>query len=336
MPLPLREVTMSSCVYTGPFKNHIQNHVELKQAIGYKYVSEANHLRRFDNFTLEKYPEATSLTKEIVLDWCRKKTYEAQANQCGRASILRTFGKYLDSLEVSAYILPKGYYPSEEKYIPYIYTRDELDKFFEQTDQCNYCRECPNRHHIMPIIFRMIYLCGLRASEARLLKVADVDCEQGTITIHQSKKDNSRLVVMSDYLTERCREFATTVHGNAISDYYFPGLNGKPITLANLYKNFRRFLWGARISHRGKGYGPRIHDFRHTYAVHCLKRWVEQEKDLMAYLPMLKTYMGHDSFAETAYYLHLTADVFPNIMIKIESHYSSIIPELKGDDDETN
>ena len=56
----------------------------------------------------------------------------------------------------------------------------------------------------------------------------------------------------------------------------------------------------------------------------------------MTYLPVLKTYMGHASFAETAYYLHLTADVFPNIMIKIESHYSSIIPELKGGDDETH
>ena len=94
-------------------------------------------------------------------------------------------------------------------------------------------------------------------------------------------------------------------------------------------------MWRARISHRGKGHGPRIHDFRHTYAVHCLKKWVEQEKDLMTYLPMLKTYMGHDSFAETAYYLRLTADVFPTMMIKIELHYSAIIPELGGYD-ETN
>ena len=327
---------MTECMYTGPFKEHLQNHVELKQAIGYKYVTEANHLKRFDRFTFEKYPEATSLTKEIVLDWCNKKTYEAQANQCSRASILRAFSKYLDNLGINAYVLPKGYYPSEQKYIPYIYTPDELTKFFEQTDKCNYCCECPNRHHIMPVIFRMIYMCGLRASEARLLKVADVDCEQGTLIIHQSKKDNSRMIVMSGCLTERCRTLSATVHGCSVSDdYYFPALNEKPITLVNLYNNFRRFLWRARISHRGKGHGPRIHDFRHTYAVHCLKKWVEQEKDLMTYLPILKTYMGHDSFAETAYYLRLTADVFPTMMLKIELHYSAIIPELGGYD-ETN
>ncbi len=52
-----------------------------------------------------------SLTKEIVLEWCSKKTYEAQANQSSRASIIRQFGKYLDSIGIKAYVLPKGYYP---------------------------------------------------------------------------------------------------------------------------------------------------------------------------------------------------------------------------------
>ena len=169
---------MNKCPYTGPFKEHLHNHVELKKAIGYKYIAEANHLKRFDRFTVEKYPEATQLTKEIVLDWCQKKSYEAQANQCGRASILRAFAHYLDNLGMKAYVLPKGYYPSEKKYMPYIYTNDELAKFFEQTDQCRYCPECPHRHYIMPVIFRMLYMCGLRTSEARLLNVSDVDLKQ--------------------------------------------------------------------------------------------------------------------------------------------------------------
>ena len=98
---------MHNILYKGPFKDHIQNHIELKQAVGYKYDAEAHHLRRFDQFTLEKYPEAEVLTKEIVLDWCSKKVYEAQANQCSRASMIREFGKYLDSISVKSYIIPK-------------------------------------------------------------------------------------------------------------------------------------------------------------------------------------------------------------------------------------
>lgn len=328
---------MNEIRYEGPFKNHIQDHVELKQAVGYKYDTDADHLKRFDRFTLEKHPHASVLTKEIVLDWCSKKTYEAQANQCTRASVIRQFGKYLDSIDVQAYILPKGYYPTEEQYVPYIYTPDELTRFFAETDKCRYCCECSYRHLIMPVLFRMIYMCGLRVSEARLLKVADVDLEHGILTIHHSKKDNSRLVPMSASLMERCRYYSKRAHPYPVAeDVYFPALEGKPMTIGNVYKNFRKFLWRASISHSGRGKGPRIHDFRHAYSCHCLKKWVAEGKDLTAYLPVLKTYLGHDSFSETAYYLRLTADVFPDITLKLEGTYPHMIPGLEGDAHETD
>lgn len=327
---------MNEIIYTGPFKEHIEHHVKLKKAVGYKYDTDAAHLKCFDRLTLEKYPDATALIKEIVLDWCSKKTYEAQANQGSRASIIRQFAKHLDSLGVQAYILPKGYYPKEDQYVPYIYTVQELTKFFAETNKCHYSSECPHRHLIMPVFFRMIYMCGLRVSEARLLKVGDVDLENGILSIHHSKKDNSRLVPMSEVLAERCRRYALIVHSfSKDADYVFPALGGSPMTITNVYRNFRRFLWRAGISHGGRGKGPRIHDFRHTYAVHCLKKWVEQEKDLMAYLPMLRTYLGHETFEEMAYYLRLTADVFPTITLKLETSYPEIIPILEGFPDET-
>jgi integrase len=189
----------------------------------------------------------------------------------------------------------------------------------------------------MPVLFRMLYMCGLRVSEARLIRVRDIDLENGILSIHHSKKDGSRLVPMSSSLSERSRHYAKKVHPFPVeTDCFFPALGGQPMTIGNVYKNFRRFLWQAGISHSGRGHGPRIHDFRHTYAVHCLKKWAEQEKDLTAYLPVLKTYLGHDSFAETAYYLRLTADVFPDITLKLETRFQEIIPDLEGDPDETD
>lgn len=328
---------MGKIVYESFFKDYLRSHVDLKQALRYKYETDAAHLKRFDQYLVENYPLATSITKEIVLTWCRKKTYEAQANQCTRAGTLRQFTKYLDSIGIEAYILPKGYFPSEKPYVPYIYTQDELSRFFAKTDQCCACSEFPERHLIMPVLFRMLYLCGLRVSEARLLKVGDVDLENGILSIQHSKKDNSRLVPMSDALAEGCRQYSKKVHPFPVSDdYFFPALGGKPMTIGNVYKNFRKFLWQAGISHHGRGRGPRVHDFRHTYAVHCLKKWVGQGKDLAAYLPVLKTYLGHDSFEETAYYLRLTADVFPDITLKLETCYPGIIPELEGYANETD
>ena len=327
---------MNEINYEGPFKDYIKEHLELKRVVGYKYDINAKHLKRFDNFAIEKYPEATNLTKEIVLDWCSKKSYETQANQNSRASIMRQFAKYMDSIGIKTYIIPKGYYPTEPQYLPYIFSNKELKDFFAATDKCYYYYESPYRHQIMPVLFRMLYMCGLRPAEGRLLKVKHVDLTDGILTIEKSKKDNSRLIPIPDSLTKRCQVYSNAVHPFSLSeDYFFPALKGKPLTNINVYRNFRRFLWQASISHGGRGRGPRIYDFRHSYAVHCLKKWVKQEKDLAVYLPVLKTYMGHDSFNDTAYYLRLTADVFPDITIKLETRYPDIIPELEGDYSET-
>jgi len=323
--------------YTGPFGKHIANHIALKQALGFRYETEASHLKRFDEFTQTFYPQSTKLTREMVLAWCERKKLETQASQNGRASILRQFSTHLKNCGVSAYVLPKGYYPKEPRYTPHIFTQDELSRFFYQTDQCRYSPEAPYRHLIMPVFFRMIYQCGLRPGEARQLLVSDVDLVTGVLTIDHSKNDKDRLVPMDKSLTNRCRTYAQQVHvlGHQ-HQFFFPALDGKPMTCGNIYHNFRRFLWKARISHGGPGKGPRIYDFRHCFAVHRLKQWSEEEKNLSALFPLLCTYMGHDSFQDTAYYLRLTADVYPQITFKLESLYPDVIPKLEGEGHEAN
>ncbi len=324
---------MNKYIYYGPFKTYIHDFIELKQAVGYKYFTEAEHLKRFDTYTLKKHRTGNILTKEIVMEWCTKKPYEKQENLCARASIIRQLAIYIDNLGVTAYVIPKNYFKSGDRYVPHIYTEDELKRFIQETDKCHYCSEYPYRHLIMPILFRMIYSCGLRVSEARFLKVKDVDLKRGILTINQSKKDNSRLVPMTDELTKKCQVYSEKVHLNIESErYYFPSKDNSSITIGNIYKNFRKFLWKADISHGGRGTGPRIHDFRHSFAVHCLKKWSTDGKDLMVYLPVLRVYLGHDSFSETAYYLRLTADVFPEITLKLETTYTDLIPVLERGD----
>jgi integrase len=189
----------------------------------------------------------------------------------------------------------------------------------------------------MPLLFRLLYGCGLRISEALHLKLHDVDLQTGVLTILDGKFNKDRLVPMSLENGQRCREYVKEVHqlsdGNA---HFFPAPSGRAITKGNAYKNFRRFLWQARISHGGWGKGPRLHDIRHTYAVHCLRHWVLQGKDLAAYLPLLKTYLGHNSFRDTSQYLRLTADLYPDITAKMEKTFGDVIPHVGGDDHETN
>ena len=253
---------MAELTFTDPFQKEIPDFICLKRSIGYKYNTEPGILKRFDACLAEKYPEATALSREAVTGWCSKTMHESDANHCSRASVIRQFSKYLDSIGTSAWILPKNYYPAGQQYIPHIYTPDELRHFFLETDKCCYCPEVPYRHLVMPEFFRLLLSCGLRCSEARLLMVRDVDLDQGILTVRDSKNHNSRLVPMPDSMTRRRRRYAAQAHLFPEPErFFFPGRDEKPMTLGNVYKNFRRFLWKAGITHTGDG--PRVHDFRY-------------------------------------------------------------------------
>ncbi len=317
---------MSNPVFIGPFRKEMMDFITLKRAIGYKYLTEAGILKRFDSFLLDNYPSFDSLTKESVTKWCGKTNHETAANQSSRSSVIRQFCKYMNTIGRNAWIMPENYYPAGVKYVPHIYTPGELRRFFAETDKCHSCNEAPFRHMIMPVFFRLLFSCGLRCSEARLLKVRDVDIEKGILSVMNSKNHNNRLVPMPQSMILRMRKYVKSIHSfSEPNEYIFPAFGGKPMTLGNVYKNFRQFLWKAGISHTGDG--PRVHDFRHAYCIYRLKAWAEQNKNLMVLLPMLRTYLGHETFNETAYYLRLTADVFPDIQLRLERHYPGIIPD---------
>ena len=124
----------------------------------------------------------------------------------------------------------------------------------------------------MPVLFRTIYACGLRCSEARLLRVEDVDVESGVLQIRDAKGGKDRQLPVSEPLRERLAGYHAKLAGQPGWEWFFPGATpGVPLTLGNVNHNFRRFLWQARIPHGGRGHGPRVHDLRHTAAVNNLR-----------------------------------------------------------------
>ena len=146
--------------------------------------------------------------------------------------------------------------PRPARYVPHIYTDQELAALFAQTDRCRYDSQVPFRHLVMPVLFRTIYACGLRASEARLLRLGDVDIGAGVLQIRDAKGGKDRQVPVSGPLRARLAGYRAQVAGQPGGDWFFPGRHGLPLTLGNIYKNFRRFLWQARIPHGGPGPRP--------------------------------------------------------------------------------
>lgn len=322
--------------YLSVFADHILGLIEQKRALGYKYDNHPAILKRFDTFCLERHPSETELNREIMLDWAIKHPNEKPATLQNRITPVNELAKYMIRLGIPAFTLPKGILPRVPRYIPHIYSNDELKRIFEQTDCCRYCYEVPYRHHVMPLFFRLLYACGLRLSEARLLKVRDVDLSDGVIAITNAKLDKHRQIPVSPELLERLHDYYRNIHMFSTPDsWFFPGFDEKPMTMGNVEKNLYRFLRQAGISRSGRFSkpeqpgSPNVHSFRHTFAVHCLRKWVLENKDLRAYLPALQAYLGHVEFSDTAYYLHLTADLFPNITEKVQAVLGDIIPKAR-------
>ena len=322
---------MKDYVLKSNFKDDINSFLNLKHSSGYKYTTGKILIEQFDSLCFSKYPNETVLTKDIALKWAIPRENESCSSLENRIVVVREFAKYLNSLNKNAFIIPTSYIHKKQKYRSYIYSSSEIKRIFDVIDNRKYGCYHKNTYIVLPVLFRILYCCGLRISEALNLKVKHVDLENGIIAVYEAKNNNDRLVVLSDELKSICLEYFKQMHSNySEDDFFFYTKNRNiSITKSTLRKSFSIILNLSGIE-KSKQNNPRIHDFRHTFAVNCLKKFVKEDKDLNAYLPILKTYMGHSKFKSTEYYLKLTNDMFPDILDKVNSYISEAIPRIGG------
>lgn len=315
-------------IFKSTLSELITGYIEEKRAVGYKYIKGSSLLKQFDTLAAKEHLVEKKLSKELVLLWTEKKPNETESTRNGRISIVRGFAEYMVRLSYEAYIYPAAAVTIERySYVPYIFSEEELKNIFIICDSYAVSDVSPNKHLIIPLLFRMLYGCGLRISEALSLKITDVDLKQGTLFIRGAKFGKERIVPMAKTLAERCREYAGKVHSyETCNTFFFPSPYGEHYKAGTIYKLFREILWKAKISHSGRG--PRLHDFRHSFSVHCLKKWVLNQEDLTNLLPYLSAFLGHVDLRGTQHYLRLTADLYPNIIASVEHNFSSLIPEV--------
>src|SRR5690625_1941948 len=310
----------------------ITGYIDEKRAVGYKYQKGASLLKQFDTLVDKENRVKMKLPKELVLLWTGKRPNETVSTRNGRISIIRGLAIYMVRLGYEAYIFPAAAISIDRySYVPHIFSENELKNVFNVCDNYPISSFSPNRHLILPLLFRILYGCGLRISEALNLKLKDLDLNLGTLFIKDTKFGKERIVSMSDTLIERCRLYVDKIHSFKDSDaFFFPSPYGGNYKTSTIYKLFRDILWEAGISHSGRG--PRLHDIRHSFAVHCLKKWVLNGENLTNLLPYLSVFMGHGDLRGTQHYLRLTTDLYPKIIASIEQNFSTLIPEVSLDE----
>ncbi|MGC8604286.1 MAG: tyrosine-type recombinase/integrase [Desulfomonilaceae bacterium] len=315
--------------FVGDFKELLINFVQMKQSLGFDYTEEANALKRFSRFTLNFDIDNHALTKELVDAWTAKRPAERDVTWEHRINNLKQFAIFLTNLGYKAHIPVCKAKIDRNKYVPYIFTTEELQRIFTQIDSIEpYPRS--NRYLVFPALYRILYGCGLRISEALALKLKDVDLGHGTVRIIGSKFDKDRFVPMSPSLTRHLQEYFQRLPAVATSgDYFFMKSDRTAFTSNTVYRHFRQVLWRSGISHGGKGRGPRLHDMRHTFSVHALNQMVRLGMDLYCALPILSTYLGHASVAATERYVRLTEEAYPGILDIVSRTCAYVFPEVK-------
>lgn len=319
-------------IFHSVLSDIFSSYIEEKRALGYGFKKAESMLKRFDAFLQTHQHSEISLPKDLVIEWCKQSPNETTSNRTHRISLLRGLAEYMNRIGCPAYIFPRGMVTIDRyAYQPYIFSDEEIRRMLIVCDNYPSSAVSPYRHKIIPLIIRVLYGCGLRVSEAVGLKKDDVDLTNGTLFIQYTKFNKQRLIPMADSLLQRCRAYyIDVVMATPDNEFFFPSPHGGRLDTKTVYDWFRNILWKAGISHTGKG--PRLHDFRHVYAVTCLKNWIRQGRDLTNCLAYLSVYLGHEDIRGSQRYLRLTSELYPDIVSTIESDCHWMIPEVKQDE----
>ena len=316
-------------VFTGPFKDYCSQYVSYKRGMGFNFGESSLYLlRHMDNYFKQYNYSTPVLTKRMVEDFVSHRNMESVKTQHMRMSLIRQFAIFMNRIGFDFYVYPDELIPIAKTFTPYIFTRDEIERIMNVVDHLSYIPQSKYYHLIYPMLFRMLYGCGLRINEALSLKKTEIDLVNGILTITKTKNGMSRLVPMSRSLTGYCRSYAENMGFDMFSEgYFYPSRDGGKYHRTPVYIKFKQFMKLAGIFPEG-AVGPRVHDIRHTYAVHALEKMINDGQDIYCTLPILSTYLGHRGIESTEKYLRLTEEAYGSVINAIAPFYTGVFPEV--------
>ncbi len=316
-------------VFTGPFKDYCYRYVGYKRDLGFSFGESSLYLlKNMDDYFKQYNISSPVLTKNMVEDFVSHRDAESVRTQHMRMSLIRQFSLFMNRIGFDFFVFPYELIPIPKTFTPYIFTHDEIEQIINIVDNLTYIPQSKFYHLIYPMLFRMLYGCGLRINEALSLKKTEVDLVNGTLTITKAKSGTSRLVPMSWSLTDYCRHYAAKMGFDmSIEGYFYPSRDTGRYNRTPVYVKLKQFMKKAGIFSDGS-VGPRVHDIRHTFAVHALEKMIKDGQDVYCTLPVLSTYLGHRGIESTEKYLRLTEAAYASIINALTPLYTDVFPEV--------
>jgi integrase/recombinase XerD len=306
----------------------IVSYLALKRALGRQYNAECAVLRQVDRFLAAR---AADLTRDTFTDWCVTLQHLTADTRREYLRIVRNLCAYRRRSQPAAFVPERP--PcrwQRQKFRPHLFTDVEVARLLATADALAPTPTSPLRRETFRLAIVILYTAGLRCGELVRLTVGDYDPAAHTLLIRDSKFYKSRVVPLS---ADGAREVE---HSLAVRrSRRLPASPESPL----LWHRSRGGLaWsGDAFSHRmhalfrragirtAAGKLPRVHDFRHGFAVEALLRWYRAGADVQAKLPFLATYMGHASIVSTEYYLQLIGPLAALASERFARHCGAVV-----------
>ena len=305
--------------------------IDLKCATGLKYDTGAKTLRQFVRYCKQNI-HTDYLPEDAIYNWITDTKNQSIKTKNNLNGVLTGWAKYVFSLGYIPLRLPSIRYSRNTAFVPHIFTDEELEKIWNCVDNIRPSHQFPNMHRCIPVLFRLLYGCGLRIGEALQIRLQDIDFDKNVITLYHTKLDRERLVPMSDSLAKVIKKYIESngeiTNGDMLIFFY---RKGEALSTHTIYGRFRLTLEKSGIPYEGKLRGPRLHDFRHTFAVRTMNRLFDKGNDLYVTLPIISAYLGHANLDTTEKYIRLTEDRLSTISNSMQLHIPEVFPEVKSD-----
>jgi site-specific recombinase XerD len=246
------------------------------------------------------------------------------SNLHGKFHVLRGFYRYLLSRGyVTHSPLPTRVPKEPERLIPYIYSREELQRVLQAAAKESHW--CKLETNTLRALVLLLYGAGLRISEVLRLTLADVDLEQRLLTIRETKFYKTRLVPLGPDLTQALTDYLAArrarAHPSPPEAFLLVTSHSLPITVQLAEDTFKRLCRRAGVRRKDQSrFVPRLHDLRHAFAVHRLTACYREGGDVQRLLPQLSTYLGHVDIDSTQRYLTLTPELLSQASYRFEQY----------------
>jgi len=286
-----------------PLLKAVGDYLRLRRRLGYKLIAPGTYLHDFVSF-IERQG-APHITTDLALRWAMQPASAQPAHWAARLRAVRLFAQHHSASDPCTEIPPLGLLPDRfRRKLPHIYSITEIKRLMTAT------RDLHSTTGLRPwtysTLLGLLAVTGLRIGEALGLNHDDVDLRQGVLTIRSAKFNKTRLVPVHPTTREALRLYGCRrdrIYPRPKTPSFFVSEWGTRLEKSGVSRTFYELSRWVGLRGPTDHHGPRLHDFRHAFAVRTVLRWYRKGVDVDPQMPVLSTYLGHGHVSDTYWYL---------------------------------